>query len=618
MPFLDRRNDQLPPLGPGMSSGGPTTGFGENFWQTFTHQRRVDSQFALEAELYNQYQENLSRFRELTGEEPEFSVGWSHMGEAYRRHTDPNMPYIDPRYDHDYDQMQKFDERVSELKEQFPELQTFAEMVEGVGNMFREVDEQTSQVTGQAGLGGMLGGFAGGIVGSFSLRDPVLLGSLFIPNPGATVARRILTEIAIGSGTEAFVQYGTVQPRREEFDLPEQSALASIIFAGVGSGVFRGAIEGAGPGFRALESRLHPDRAQARVFRDTMDEALAAPLSDLMRRMSPQRLTDDELLAAVQALPQTPSVRAAAQGLEQGIEFARANPYGNSHSAELRFSRDLAQVRAEFEGEIVPPHLRTDTAVGRFIENRLIEMDRTPEANIGRQQAPELYARVDEAQARVDEIEMRIAELEEGISARSMSDSVGLLDEIAGVRVREIEAELDTAIPRPRREALEDELNTIVESLDPEQITRAESDFRIGPQRELRAARNARRTALKNLRRAQRPITDLESRIARDAEQREIVGAILNPQVMRRQVVRDLARDLDEVEPRIPEITETLVQRVQEPDVRMIDLDGEHLIPEDFRVALDEDGTQTMTARQIMEDLAEDTRMLEAMRSCAL
>lgn len=615
MPFLDTRNDQLPPLRPGMASQGISTGVVQNFTQVFSHQYRVNSQLAFEAEMNNRYQANLDKFKELTGEDPGISAGWSHMQDYYNRRK--QVGRIDPRYNTDAQLMQQFDERIKALQEQFPDLKTFDELVSDVGTMFKDVDEETDRVSSLATFPGAVGGFLGGMAGSFTFRDPLLLGTMFI-SPGTGPVRRVLSEMAIGAAAETFTQYGVVQPRRAEFDLPEQSALQSIIFAGVGSGLIRGGLDAAPLGFRAAERQLFPERAQARIFRDTMDEALSAPLRDIMQRMTPERLSDERLMEIAKQLNQTPTVRAAMQGLQEGMDFARANPYGEGRVAEMQFSRDLTRTALEFDGEIVPDFLRTDTAVGRFIDGELTALSKTPESTVGRLDRPDLYTRVDEAQARVEEIDARISELEEAVSSRTMADTVGLLDEVSGARVREIEAELDGVIPRPRREALEAELDTIVENLGPNALAKAESDLRIGPKKAIADARRARRSALKELRKAQRPVDAYEARLRKQGEELQTIDAILNPEKIQRQAVRELHEEVKEADPRIPEVTENLVRGVKEATDGFVDLNTGERIPDDFVIHLGPDDTNVSTVKAIMDDLAEDTNLLEAMRSCAI
>lgn len=614
MPFLDAKNDQLPPLQPGMASDGLSTGFAQNFSQVFSNQYRVDSQMAFQAEMSTLYTENLQKFRELTGEDFGLSFDPKAFEVLFNQKVNPDgLRY---KFDVTADRLKQFDARVQELKEQYPELKTFDELVQEVGQIFKGIDEETGRVSNRASFMGSVGGFLGGMAGSLTPRDPLLVTSMLLPLPTKGPAMRVLTEAAIGAGSEAFVQYGTIQDRREQFGLTEQSALQSILFAGAGAAALRGGLDAAPKGFRAAERQLFPERAQARIFRDTMDEALEAPLRDIMRRMSPQRLSDERLMEIAAKLNQTPSVRAATFGLQEGMDFARANPYGEGRIADIRFDRDLSRTLLEFNGVDLPETLRTDTAVGQFIDSELIRLDKTPEGMAGRMNRPDLYERVDTARTRVEEFDARITELEEAMAARTMADTVGLLDEVSGARVREIETELDKVIPRSRREALEAELDTITENLDTTVLAKAEAATRIGPKKEIAALRNARRNALKELRKAQRPVDSLEAKLRKQGEDQRRVAAILNPQKARQQAVRELHAEVKETDPRIPEVTETLVRGAKEASDGFVDLNTGERIPDDFQVhtGLEE----TTSVKAIMDDLAEDTNLLEAMRSCAI
>lgn len=117
-------------------------------------------------------------------------------------------------------------------------------------------------------------------------------------------------------------------------------------------------------------------------------------------------------------------------------------------------------------------------------------------------QSPELQARYAAAEAKFQEVQARVTALEEPLAARRQSDAAALIDQQSADRLRQIEAELE-AKPSARRAAeLERERGLIVESLGPEAIAKAENDFRIGPEKKLKAARKSLATARQEFSRA--------------------------------------------------------------------------------------------------------------------
>lgn len=154
----------------------------------------------------------------------------------------------------------------------------------------------------------------------------------------------------------------------------------------------------------------------------------------------------------------------------------RENPSGR---------RDLfADLRSRAFGE---------TAVGRFIDTRPV---RTGEFEDFMRQAvfrenPELEARYYAAETDFRAAQDRVAGIEEPLAARGDADTLALVDPASADRLRAIDDELTKKPNAKRRAALDAERQSVLSSFAPEQLAKAESDFRIGPQK---AAKNARKS----------------------------------------------------------------------------------------------------------------------------
>lgn len=131
-------------------------------------------------------------------------------------------------------------------------------------------------------------------------------------------------------------------------------------------------------------------------------------------------------------------------------------------------------------------------------------------------QSPELQARYVASEAKFQEVQARVTALEEPLATRRQSDAVAMIDQQSGERLRQIEAELE-ARPTARRAAdLERERGMIVESLGPDAIAKAENDFRIGPEKKLKAARKSLATARQEFTRARNEVRAAAERLRQE------------------------------------------------------------------------------------------------------
>lgn len=111
------------------------------------------------------------------------------------------------------------------------------------------------------------------------------------------------------------------------------------------------------------------------------------------------------------------------------------------------------------------------------------------------QKDPDLQSRYTAAEVKFQKAQARVSELEAPLAGRKESDAVALIDKQSGERLKAIEEELSAKPTAARRAALEAERRMVVESLGPEAVAKAENDFRIGPEKKLKAARKSLATA---------------------------------------------------------------------------------------------------------------------------
>lgn len=148
------------------------------------------------------------------------------------------------------------------------------------------------------------------------------------------------------------------------------------------------------------------------------------------------------------------------------------------------------------------------TAVGRLIDNRplhLQDFETTVREDVLSSNA-ELAERYRLAEGKFQAAQEKVAAIEEPLNARTVADSADLIDPASAERLRAIDADLAKKPSRAKTQALEAERETIVQSLGPSALAKAENDFRIGPTKQAKQARKALATARQEFSKVRREV----------------------------------------------------------------------------------------------------------------
>ncbi len=661
MPFLNLENNMIGGV-PG--SAGPTSGIGENFSAAFDDQSRNNSQFAAEAALEEVYGENQSRASALTGDALSAYTLPVYLAAA-RRVTggaEPKREDVTPVFWSQWEDFQKKEARLTELKRDHPEIMTFADVLTEARKRAGDTETRADDLYERAGAGGAVAAFVGRMAGSFTWRDPMNLGTLGLGGFGKNFALRVATEAGANSAIEAVNQFFGVEEGRKLLGLRDTNPWESIAAAGAGAAVLRGAAEGVGPAFRAAEARISPARARARVVADAINRGIDSP--EFARAIATGRFSDADVLARLDGMPQTPTVRAARSAVEDDIDLKGSNPYGDGHEAAALHERKLEEAIRALNGD----DLRSSTAIGRVIDTTEVpritvdDFDAMRGAEIeraARLEAPDAFRALDEADARVRDLDAQIAELSDSIREPSVGEAVGMVDPETGGRIRAIEVELEQPITASRRRTLEAELETVVANAPIAEAERIVNDTRIGPKKQIQSLENSRRAARKTYRSARRNVeaamqrsagrieaqARLSGRLARqqmrdvaiDAEKSGLRGMSV-PQSLypAREVMEAMRRLVDEFDGKAHDVVSSIVERNARTLGEAGDAAGEtvgntgmdigldELVDGDLRIpigVIGDDGRmvpQVMTVREILADMAEDQKLAEAMRVCLL
>lgn len=366
-------------------SAGPSVGFGEMIRQSFQQQFRVDSARALDDELRNRWLESLRAAKindqinvvpDPLGRNPRIDPDDPWAYRAFAQHVsgqpidafDPNKTLggYDPNAR--ISAMVAANEKIKALNN--PNIKSFEQILEEVSQMQHEVEGETASMYERTGKGGFVASLLGSIGGSFTTRDPLNLITAPI-GAGRTIAMRVATDMGLAAAVVGYTELAEVAPAREIVGLPQRNPLYNIGAATIGAGVIRGGLEGIGAGVRHLRGA---------------DEVIDFDLRD------------SQLQQMFEANADKPSARAGASILNDVNFIERNNPYGEGQQANLRFIAELQSVQRAMNGEPM-------TAVARVLPPVPNEqLKKVADFEIVREQAPEVYGRMEAAQAKVQQL----------------------------------------------------------------------------------------------------------------------------------------------------------------------------------------------------------------------
>lgn len=613
---------------------GPSVGFTDMVEQGYRQQYRIDSQMALDTELENRWLESVraleiaggSKFKrpldpmtyrgfaQYISGKPVTVFPFGYEGEMSDAGTNPfvmagdvPIPKKVVKDTNPLDNLQemiRINEEIKKLNN--PSVKSFEAILEEVAQMQHEVEGESTSMYERTGTLGVLGNLLGAIGGSFTTRDPLNIITAPI-GAGRTIATRIAVDMGIAAGVVSATEFGDVAPNRALVGLPERNPLYNIVAATLGAGIIRGGLEGIGAGVRSFRDRTSPD-----VDFDLRDSQLA------------------EMFGANVTNPQA---RAGAHAISDASFVERNNPYGDGPAAQERFLAELRQVQRVMGGEPM-------TAVARVLPPMPFEyVEKLGNFHFVREQAPEVYARMEAAQAKLASVTQELTELTSKPKLDLIS-SVRLVDQEAAEKLTQLSARVnDPNLPEPARIAADIEAQTIVRRVGQDKIVRAVEDVERADKFTVRNLRASRRAANKEYRTAYRAVEDEATRLrakqdAIEAEQQRQGVSIFADATYGRPFNWSILQ-YDNVSARVDAINATsdiIDERAASMFARQTEGEGEEAVARetwrtdegidiglkqpvdpDFRFATD-DGELTVGAA--MRDLQDDADLEEAMRTC--
>lgn len=486
-----------------------------------------DSQLGFQMNVNNAYEANLKELSSYVGQDvrPDYSIGVDSMGLAIGAELSGDTTWSGMFGNKaDLPVIARADERIRQLREQAQQqgiefnIKTFQEILQNElarRNAFKA--EQANLAERTSGLA-WWAGVAGGMIGGMNpVTNPAYFGSMFIPvgGPEAAIGKKLIGEFLLGAGSVGAVESTFGKERAAMLGEPAPNVLESALIAGLGAVAFRGLlVEGTPSAYRALERKIAPTRADARLISRALGKGLRNG-PDYTRL----RLSDEELLAAVRALPNSTARNMAEHQLASEAITKQLSPFGGSRTGLKTADEIISRV-----AEQIDTKLTGDTALGRILPEGTSSdtaIATTPQELYARVEKPELFTERAALDSVVNKAQERLTTAQAAINNRTVGDAVSLVDAPTGERVKAVEAELGTqGLPAKRRAALETELHTLISSIGADKIERAANDAAIGPKIEVKRARIALRVARKARAKVQRQI-DVTGQAALDRARAE-------------------------------------------------------------------------------------------------
>jgi predicted nucleic acid-binding Zn-ribbon protein len=248
MSFLTEPNKDALIVSPGLVSSPPRQGLLGAFEASIDAQVRYGNQFGAAIALRDEEEANLKLIRSLGEQPPEpLDTGMFGLSPGTARYSEFRDAYVkmDPREVQGI--MGTRNEYLKALKAKYPEagIKTYDDMFTAVQT---KSDDARARAAKDKDLGGAIGSFLGGAVGFLDPRtNPLGFASIAVGGFGPTAAVRIGVEALAQAGAQAVQLPGSFANERSLGGDPTlEEGIASVLYAGLGGALFRGAGEGIG------------------------------------------------------------------------------------------------------------------------------------------------------------------------------------------------------------------------------------------------------------------------------------------------------------------------------------------------------------------------------------
>lgn len=583
-------------------SAGPEVSLWNLFQQNIRQQFRVDSPFTRQAELGSRWGESLDALRAAgqnfnTPFDPQSYLRFEDFTRGGAPVTTADDNPLDARYgttpsSEDFENLRRANEAIRQLHN--PNIKTFEQILAEVDAMQHGIEGETASMHERGPTGTWAAELLGGAAGSFTLRDPLNLATMPL-GFGRSIVTRVAVDMAVAGGTTAITDLAMVNPNRVRAGLPKRNPYFDIAAATLGAGLIRGA-------FFELPGAVY--RRTLGAVGDNIDF----------------NLRDVQMQQMFAAADHSPSARAAASILDDTIVFEHTNPYGEGQVAGYRWQADLEATARALNGE---PEARIELPPlpSEYIDRHL-------SFQMVKETVPELWNELEVARTRLADLDNTITE----VSGRELSipDAVRLVDEEAGARLDQLEAVVnDMSVPEPVRAAADMEARTTVLRVGQDKIMKAVEAADTAAKFEVQNLRASRKAANKKYRAAYQKVEAEAQRLEHAEVAKRSVAQVqsidvIGPSVVSEPMTGPLTRfdfveahagRVDAAEAAAPAKADAVNDLEINPETNTVDIGTKTPVSADFKVPFEEG---ELSVREVLDDLAEDRRLEEAVKGCAI
>lgn len=367
---------------------GPQTTMGENFSAILKSQNEVNSTLGLESMYEEELQRRDDEIYSLTGKRlgvtmanPEFG---RQMGPFQSQQAQEDALGIDsriPKYkvSRAFAAATEIEKQIAELRKTYPQIKSRDDIFKEVQARRAEIEGTAADVSGRAGIMGMIGGFAGGMVGSFTLNNPENLATLPFGGFGKTALQRVGTEALVQMSIEGVNQAEVSKDyARMGENLSAEQMATNIFFAGAGGAAFRGVLEGGGHVWGQLKERAAKKDATGKLAEELVNAESPDQRAAIITRADPEALAEvNEILNPVQSTAQ----RGATMAAEVEDFTAKANPFDSEGpiNATQVHNNLLAKTASALEANAPLPQ-ETPSLISDIYKN--VEVETFPVENL--------------------------------------------------------------------------------------------------------------------------------------------------------------------------------------------------------------------------------------------
>lgn len=297
--------------------------FGENLGAAWDSFRYTDRAGAYDDHIFDAYEKRAKLIEDLTGEKVGNPYGKEVNSDAIDRFVEGAIDLVGGAFgaktpaEMREAEIQEYEARVTAALDRLPEEQrrlvaTRAEIEAQIAREAKRLETRQGELAATGGWQGVAGQFLGGMAAA--MTTPEQLATLPLGAPGKMgVVARILTEAAIGAGTEAALQPG-VQAQRDQMDLEAGfgPAMQNIGLGAAGGAVFAGGVEAARALIRGGRSAF--EKKFGRPPTKTEEAALDVARQALEVEATTPYVAKDAATAAVYQANQKAATAAAIEG----------------------------------------------------------------------------------------------------------------------------------------------------------------------------------------------------------------------------------------------------------------------------------------------------------------